>query len=1339
MAIGTRSPETSSGQGKNDAFDSQIIEYDRYIDGQLHRTRKQVKGVDLASSVMLLAVGSLVYLMVLALVDHWVVKGGLSNGGRIAAFVVLAVGVAAFVLFRLLPLALRRVNPVFAAYTIERHRPGLKNSLINFLLLRSGSDRLPERIYEAMEVQAANALHTAHAEVAVDRTPLIRLLLALVAVVFFVAIYALFSPKNPLTSFRRVMSPWADVAPPTRVMIRDIQPGNASGFHDQHVAVSAQIDGERPDEPITLRYSTVDGQVVGRAVPMTKAGNAYRHSAELPPDNLGLQQDLEYWIEAGDAFSPHYKIKVDTAPTITVEEIEYQYPDYAELAPRKVDRHGDIQALAGTRITLRAKANQVIRQANLDFECDGRNDLDMQVEGTKATVSFPLVWNDNLRRGEHESYQLRFRNEDGHENPKPIRYSIEVIRDLPPEVEFVEPELDPAKDLVVPPGKPVRFTVQAGDPDFKLAVVKFHARRDRTPLVDDSLLAESRSGQFHRDYLLDLKRLEVKPGEQIEFWAAADDNREPTANHSETPHYRLRIASPDDKENAQNKENTGQPDQNRQPKPGDNKKNESGKRNGHDEQEGDEGQPGEQQQSDQTKPGGKSKNGKKNERQQDQGQQSGDQQSSQGGHGDQSNANDKPQSGESNSSKNQSDGDNSGSGGDQDRQQQQDQKGGAGSDESQRLDPERDAGKAIDEINKFYNNKEKNAGEQNADQQQQAGKKQSGDKSEKPDSGQQGDDSQQGDQSNKQQPSKTRGKPNEKQSSGQQPDKGTDDPNQSGQPGKKQSDKQQGGKSAGDQGDSQQDENQPDKNKSDGLKGKKGDKAKPNENGQLDDQRNGQQEGSGQQAGSSDKGDQTKGDKPNAKPTRQPSKGEKGATGNEQGTPNESGDKSEKDKSGGGKQGDTKVGDEQVKRADGETKPREGQGGQAKGKGERDEKVKKHDGESPDQKGGDPESKDKGEGGAGDNEDANQHGSPTAQGEKQERKKQEISPDNKGKTSEDKPEMSGRSERQSDSQSGQEGDRDGEGKSGGGQRSNSEGTGSAGQNSEADQGGGKGETKGKGAAGEQGGDQQKANQPTGGKSSGKKGQGSNQGQGDKSESGQPSESPDTADPRGDNNTSNQPGQTNANNDKDTEKQPPTRRPQDKGDKRQTDGAPQHGAKNQSPDGASTPSDRGGHDVSGKQQRANPTVGGEPGAEETTPPDEVDNSEPGGDDPNQEYARKATDLALQRLQDQLAKDKPDPALLDKLGWKREDMERFYQQWNKLRKSADEVGPKGDAARQELDDALRSLGLRPRGSSLSGEGKRDDRVQKMRDSRRIPPPPEYQDQYREFNKARAKGSK
>ena len=131
MAAGSSTPVApgSSPTGlKDHRLDGDLVEFDRYIEQQLHRTRRQVKGVDLSSSLMTLALGGLLYLMFVALVDHWVVPGGLGFVGRLIALVGLALGATAFAVVRLGPLTLRRINPVYAAYTIERGRPGIKNS-----------------------------------------------------------------------------------------------------------------------------------------------------------------------------------------------------------------------------------------------------------------------------------------------------------------------------------------------------------------------------------------------------------------------------------------------------------------------------------------------------------------------------------------------------------------------------------------------------------------------------------------------------------------------------------------------------------------------------------------------------------------------------------------------------------------------------------------------------------------------------------------------------------------------------------------------------------------------------------------------------------------------------------------------------------------------------------------------------------------------------------------------------------------------------------------------------------------------------------------------------------
>lgn len=1340
MAVGSPLPQSSSRSSDSNGLGAKVVEYDRYIETQLHRTRRQVKGVDLAGSLLLLVVASLAYLMAVALVDHWVASGGLGFAGRLAAFALLAAGVLAFAVLRLAPLMLRRVNPVYAAYTIERHQPGIKNSLINFLLLRSGSQRLPERIYEAMEAQAANALSATNTDVAVDRAPVIRWLLAMVAILVCMAFYAVFSPKNPFTSFRRVISPWANVAAPTRVAIEDVTPGDGSGFHDQHVVVSAVIKGLRATEEVTLRYSTRDGQVVDRPLPMALGETGYRHAVELPPDNLGLQQDLQYRIEAGDAISPSYKIRVDTAPTIVLEEIEYKYPDYSELPPRKVARHGDIQALDGTRVTLRAKANQPIGQAHLDFECDGRNDLQMRVEGTRAEVSFALAWNDKTRRAEHQSYQLRFRNEEGHENPKPIRYSIEVVPDLTPEVEFVEPDLDPTKDLLVPPRKAVRLVLEAADPDFKLSSLSFHARHTGSAPINVSLLAAARGGSLRREYLLDLKPLDLKPGEQVEFWASAEDNRRPKANHAETPHYRLRVAAPDEEnQRGDNK------DENQDKQPGEkggdaDKKQSRGERN-EDQQDGNQGQAGEKK-----KQGGQNSEGQQNE---GQGEQQGGGEGSSGGKSQRGESGKKSPAGQgSRNDSGEGDADSAaGANGDGQKRSGQPKQGGEQgegdkSDQSKRIDPERDAGKAIDEINKFFNQKQKEKqppNEEQPNQDSQAADGKSGGKSQ-----QQGGkpkdqerESQEDNADNPSQPSDSGGK------SGKQSSKkgggSTGATEQSGsekQPAGKQPNGKDAGKPTDGKGGRQTDGAKEDKSAEREKKTAKNpehDPLAPKDKDKNKEASEGERSAKAEQADDA-KGGEHEGEKQAGKSGKMHSSGEKGAEGGEEGTRNEGGDKTKKDASGGSKQGEARKGDEGAKHADQETRPRDGQGGQARGAGETDDKMKKHKEESPDQKGGDANSRDKGEGGAGNSEGGNKHGAPETHGGNQGRKKKQLTPDNKKGTTDDEPESSSEMKRQTDSQGAHEGDRDGGGKSGGGQRSNNEGSGTAGQNSEADQGGQQGQTQGEGPTGSKGGKQQKADKPTGGESSGEKGPGTNQGEGQNSDRGIKADSPENADPRGHTNESRQPTEPQTG-----EKRPPADK-QAKAAKQQKRNEQTSQAKKQA-EGEPTPSDRGGNEERGGRQSANPTSGGLPGADDqtTTPPPQADDSEPGGEDANQEYARKATDLALQRLKDELAKDKPDRELMDKLNWSREDIERFVEQWDRLRKGADEAGPKGDSARQEFDDALRSLGLRPRGASLTGERKRDDHQRGLRQDRRAAPPPEYQEQWYEYKKSLNKTTK
>jgi hypothetical protein len=108
--------------------------YEQTIDRHLNRTRWQVKLTELGASSVLLLVLVLAYFLVASLIDHWVAS--LGNIGRGLLLAGLVAGVAYYLWRYLLPLIVRSINPEYAARAIEESAPSLKNSLLNFLLLR---------------------------------------------------------------------------------------------------------------------------------------------------------------------------------------------------------------------------------------------------------------------------------------------------------------------------------------------------------------------------------------------------------------------------------------------------------------------------------------------------------------------------------------------------------------------------------------------------------------------------------------------------------------------------------------------------------------------------------------------------------------------------------------------------------------------------------------------------------------------------------------------------------------------------------------------------------------------------------------------------------------------------------------------------------------------------------------------------------------------------------------------------------------------------------------------------------------------------------------------------
>lgn len=1308
MALGTAPPPAPAPR-RSSAEDEQL---DRFIAERIGRTRNEVRLVEVFAGMMTWLASVLACLMALVVCDHWLVSGGLGFWPRMLALGTLWVGSVVYGYRRIAPWMSGRINPVYAAQAIEQSRPGLKNSLINFLLLRPERSELPAGVYQALEQRAASDLSHVPAEGTVDRTHLVRISYSLLAVVVICCLYKLLSPKDPLTSMARLLVPWSSWNAPTRVSIADVEPGDTRAFHDEFVEVSAVVRGVRRGEPVTLFYSTEDGQTVDQAIEMTLPADSYRYRATLPAGAKGLQQTVSYYLAAGDARSATHRVEVQTAPAILVQQVDYDYPAYTGLADRSVQRQGDLRAIQGTQVTIIAAANRDIAKADLDFDCDGTSDLKVKVEGRQAVASFALnLGKDN--KPEHASYQLRFTDPDGKNNPQPIRHRVEVQADEPPQVEIVQPtegETQLAANGVL------LMAVRARDPDFALRTVTLLAERGGERIVEEQLLSVPHTGEFRGTYLFDAAQQKLKPGQEVLYWAEARDSRQPVANSTVTNKFKLQIVAEtnaDERRTQRAVADQAQRDMQDQPAP-DKLPNDAGdpavandKAQGRDRDAADDsggadeadpadataerGQPpaensdqpdaadgperrdpnesGRQEEDtgrdEQTKPGEQSQ-GEKSQGEQEQGQQGqGEKGQGEKGQGEQG----KGDGAQGDKGRPGSDKANDSTGGKQNGGEKQ--KGGDkqnGDDRSGAAEQNRAGKKEVPEKQSGRPERidpEANPGEAfekllKRAQEQQSKAGQSKPDQQQPGSGSSPEQQQQQQQRQQPQPNKDQGPQNGKQppgdqSTGEEGQTGQNNPagQQPGQAGKKQAGQGQNGDADKPQSDSQGDADD---------EGESGSERSPGAD---------KQQGQGAPSGG----------KPSPQPGKKPPGGGQEELADDQ-SPDDQPAEGETNVDGQGQGAKQTAQDQNRDAKQGEGQPN-----------------KQGEGEKPAGKQGGKPPQNQGQPGAG-QQDSDSSSGPGKEQPTRDRPKNQGAgnPSNQqGKGGE--PPAPSDSKSESDSQGSEGGDRSGGGKKGGGQQSQQAGKGAPGSSTESDEG-----------AAAKGGNEQ--GQPGDASSDGKQGTG---------QGGKPAPGSGQSASGGKPTAGGGPGSSGQ-----ATGQAPASGQDGAGS---SGGSPAQG----NPQGASGQNSNDAR-PGDKQGNQGPGGGGEP-APGSDPAGAAPPAAQRGDEPNVEYARKATDLVLDYLKNKRNSAGQDEALRE-LNWSPADLQKFIDRWERMKAEAQQPGEAGQEAQKRLDDALRGLGLVPEQTRLEASTRKEAGARSVGPTRRSEPPSEYADQFRAYTRGAAR---
>ncbi len=527
MSLGT--PAQSYGK---------LLDYEQFIDHQLARTRARIKMTDIVTAALVLLVGFVGTLLAEVVLDH---AFGLPLFIRRVILVVGMTAAFAFALLRLvLPMVLR-INAVYAARTIEGVDAAFNNSLVNYLTLRAHRDRLPKAVLATLEARAVSDLAHVEVEQVVNQQHLMKAFYALcgVAVVFFV--YAAFQPKSILDSTKRAFL--ADVVRPTNTRLLDIKPGDAQEVAGKQVVFS--VDTNRGVRPVTVRlhYSVDGGKFY--AIKEFEAGTNYYDPWQLTFNNV--QQTMEYYVTGGDAESLHYTLTVLPAPMVTSVKIDYDFPRYTQVPPRKDIEGGNVEAIEDTTVTVHATTNEPSKGGALNLTVGDPAPMSVAADDPhKLTGQFKVT--------KSGTYTINFRTTGGQLNPNPVVYDIHAIADRPPQAKFLRPDRPTIK---VPANVKVDLMMTGWD-DHGVKDATLHVNLENESLVSKNVLeGHPTAPEFRATELIDLVQLRVKTGQTLRYWLTVRDNHEPASHSVQTAAQFIEITeavAPADKEKIEQKQ-----------------------------------------------------------------------------------------------------------------------------------------------------------------------------------------------------------------------------------------------------------------------------------------------------------------------------------------------------------------------------------------------------------------------------------------------------------------------------------------------------------------------------------------------------------------------------------------------------------------------------------------------------------------------------------------------------------------------------------------------------------------------------------------------------------------
>jgi hypothetical protein len=442
------------------------------------------------------------------------------SGGALISLRLLALfGVLAAIWFFVVRPLRKRISDAQVARLVEERHRGMEERLVSAVEVSHESASVSaSAVAERLLSDARQRAATVELNEIVPKQRLWKLAGAAAACVVAFIGALMFGPKPLSDGVGALLSPPTVTATDTSVMQIKVKPGTARVPKGSDQQITATLGNFNADL-VTFFFRKVGGgeqQWIGQPMEPAKNKTDFQHFI------FNIQEPVEYFVEANGVKSEVYKLDVADLPYVKRIDATLDFPAYTGLPSKTQEDSGNIAALKGTVVTIKAilTGGQTVKAKTAFIVLKDGKKIEMKPsEQRLESGQVESFFTSALTVTQETSYHIELHSVDGDVYNGSNEFDISLLEDAPPTVSFDKPGRDTRATNIEEV-----FTQAKAEDDYGVTSLDLYfsvngGEEKKLDLQKLKGAAKTLTGA----HTFFLEEYDLKPGDFISYYAKARD------------------------------------------------------------------------------------------------------------------------------------------------------------------------------------------------------------------------------------------------------------------------------------------------------------------------------------------------------------------------------------------------------------------------------------------------------------------------------------------------------------------------------------------------------------------------------------------------------------------------------------------------------------------------------------------------------------------------------------------------------------------------------------------------------------------------------------------------